>query len=71
MSHAQEGTQADPAQRINHEPQVDNDDLRFLLGTRLEIEMNSKELDIANVLLGVGIGLMLAVVIVMIHRGGV
>lgn len=33
--------------------------------------MNSKELDIANVLLGVGIGLMLAVVIVMIHRGGV
>ncbi len=33
--------------------------------------MNSKELDVANVLLGVGIGLMLAVVIVMIHRGGV
>lgn len=33
--------------------------------------MNSKELDIANVLLGVGIGLMLAAAIVMIHRGGV
>lgn len=33
--------------------------------------MNPKELDIANVLLGVGIGLMLAAAIVMIHRGGV
>lgn len=33
--------------------------------------MNSKELDIANVLLGVGIGLMLAAALVMIHRGGI
>ena len=33
--------------------------------------MNSKELDVANVLLGVGIGLMLAAAIVMIHSGGV
>lgn len=71
MSHAQEGTRADLAQRINHEPQVDNDDLRFLLGIESEMNMNPKELDIANVLLGVGIGLMLAAAIVMIHRGGV
>lgn len=33
--------------------------------------MNSKELDIANVLLGVGIGLLMASAIVMIHRGGI
>lgn len=33
--------------------------------------MNSKELDIANVLLGVGIGLLMASTIVMIHRGGI
>lgn len=33
--------------------------------------MNSKELDIANVLLGVGVGLLMASAIVMIHRGGI
>lgn len=33
--------------------------------------MNSKELDIANVLLGVGVGLLMAAAIVMIHRGGI
>lgn len=33
--------------------------------------MNSKELDIANVLLGVGIGLLTAAALVMIHRGGI
>lgn len=33
--------------------------------------MNSKELDIANVLLGVGIGLLMAAALVMIHRGGI
>ena len=71
MGHAQEGTQADPAQRINHEPQVDSDDLRFLLGTESETNMNSKELDVANVLLGVGVGLLLAAATVLIHRGGI
>jgi hypothetical protein len=71
VSQAQEGTQADLAQRINHEPQVAIGDLRFLLGTESEMNMNSKELDVANVLLGVGIGLMLAAAIVMLHRGGV
>ena len=71
MGHAQEGTQADLAYQIYRGPRVDNVNPRFLLGTRLEIEMNSKELDIANVLLGVGIGLLLASAIVMIHRGGI
>lgn len=32
---------------------------------------NLKLLDVANVVLGVGIGLALAAAIVMIHRGGV
>lgn len=33
--------------------------------------MNSKELDVANVLLGVGVGLLLAAATVLIHRGGI
>lgn len=33
--------------------------------------MNSKELDIANVLLGVGVGLLMAAALVMIHRGSI
>ncbi len=33
--------------------------------------MNSKELDIANVLLGVGVGLLMAAALVMIHRVGI
>lgn len=38
----------------------------------MEIEMkNLKLLDVANVVLGVGIGLLMAVAIVMIHRGGI